>query len=82
MKLTKVQEKFLKSLYTLNTAGVTPNVLQVAATTGNNLSWGQTLYRYRVCKQLIDQGLVGDLKSGRLHALRITRDGLRAIEEA
>lgn len=79
MKLTNAQKEFLENLQALNTTGVTPNVLQVAAATGNNLSWGQALYKYKVCRQLIDRGLVGDLGSGRPHALRITRDGLRAI---
>lgn len=79
MKLTGAQKRFLENLHTLNTAGTTPNVLQVAATSGDNLSRGQTRYMYRVCKQLIDQGLIGDLASGRTRALRITRDGLRAI---
>lgn len=81
MKLTRAQRRFLENLHALNAAGATPNVLQVAAASGDSLSWGQTLYRYRVCKQLADQGLVGDLASGRTHALRITRDGLRAIGE-
>lgn len=81
MKLTKAREEFLKCLYTLNTAGMTPNVLEVAAAAGNGLSPRQTLCRYKVYKQLIDQGLVGDLASGRTHTLRITGDGLRAIEE-
>lgn len=81
MKLTKVQREFLENLNALNTTGVTPNVLQVATASGKNLSWGQTLYKYKVYKQLADRGLVGDLGSGRPHALRITRDGLRAIEE-
>lgn len=81
MNLTKSQQEFLENLKSMNTAGVTPNVLQVAATCGKNLSWGQTLYKYRVYKQLADRGLVGDLGSGRQHALRITRDGLRAIGE-
>lgn len=81
MKLTKTQRGFLGSLSTLNTAGATPSVLQVAAASGSNLSWGQTLYMYRVCKQLVDKGLVEDLASGRTHALRITKDGLRAIGE-
>lgn len=81
MKPTGAQKRFLETLHTLNTAGTTPNVLQVATASGDNLSWGQTLYMYRVCKQLIGQGLIGDLASGRTHALRITRDGLRAIGE-
>lgn len=81
MRLTRVQKKFLEDLNTLNTAGVTPNVLQVAVAAGDNLSWGQILYRYRIYKQLADQGLVGDLGSGRTHALRITRNGIRAIRE-
>lgn len=81
MKLTKVQRGFLENLNTLNAAGVTPNVLQVATATGEPLSWGQTLYRYKVYKQLAYRGLVGDLGSDRAHALRITRDGLRAIGE-
>lgn len=80
MKPTKAQGAFLKCPYALNAAGATPNFLEVAAAE-NDLSWGQTLYRYKVCKQLVDRGLVGDLASGRPHALRITRDGLRAIEE-
>lgn len=81
MKLTKAQMRFLKGLHALNTAGETPNVTRVMGATSNNLSWGQTLYPHRVCKQLIDRGLVGDLASGWVHALRITRDGLRAIGE-
>ena len=82
MKLTKAQRIFLESLRALNTAGVTPNVMQVATASRKNLSWGQTLYKYKVYKQLASQGLVGDLGTGRPHALRITRDGLRAIGEA
>ncbi len=81
MKLTKAQRRFLEGLRTLNTAGETPNVIRVMDATRTNLSYGQTLYGYKICKQLIDQGLVGDLASGRVRALRITRDGLRAIEE-
>lgn len=81
MKLTKTQREFLENLKTMNDAGVTPNVIQVATASGKNLSWGQTLYKYKVYKQLASQGLVGDLGMGRPHALRITRDGLRAIEE-
>lgn len=81
IKLTGAQEEFLRCLYTLNTAGVTPNVLEVAAAAENDLSWGQTLYKYKVCKQLINQELIGDLASGRTHALRVTRNGLRAIRE-
>ena len=81
MKLTKVQEGLLRGLKDLNTAGVTPTVLQVAAAVEDNPSWGQILYRYKVCKQLIDRGLVGDLAPGKTHALRITRNGLRAIRE-
>lgn len=82
MKLTRVQREFLENIYVMNTAGATPNVLQVAAASESDLSWGQTLYMYRVCKQLADRGLVEDTKSGRSYALRITRDGLRAIEKA
>ena len=82
MKLTRVQRGFLESLHALNTAGETPNVIRVMGATGDNLSWGQTLYGYKVCKQLVDRGLVGDLEPGRVHALRITRDGLRAVKEA
>lgn len=81
MKLTDAQEEFLRCLHELNTAGVTPSVLQVAAAAKNDLPWEQTLYRHRVCKQLTGQGLTGDLASGRTHALRITRDSLRAIKE-
>ena len=81
MRLTRVQKKFLENLNTLNAAGVTPNVLQVAVAGGDNPSWGQILYRYKVYKQLAAQGLVGDLGSGRTRALRITRDGLRAVKE-
>lgn len=81
MKLTKAQRGFLNSLHALNTAGETPSVIRVMGASGNNLSWGQTLYGYKVYKQLVDRGLVGDLGSGRPHVLRITRDGLRAIGE-
>ena len=81
MKLTKSQRKFLENLKTMNTAGITPSVIQVAAANGKNLSCGQASYKYKVYKQLASQGLVGDLGTGRPHALRITRDGLRAIEE-
>ena len=80
MKLTRAQREFLEDLWHMNTTGVTPNVLQVATARGN-LTWGQTLYKYKVHKQLATRGLVGDLGSGRPHALRITRDGLRAIGE-
>lgn len=79
MKLTRVQRGFLENLYAMNTAGATPNVLQVAAASGDNLSWGQTLYMYRVCKQLAARRLIENLKSGRAYTLRITTDGLRAI---
>ena len=82
MKLTKAQREFLKNLEAMNTTGVTPNVLQVATAGGKDLSWGQTLYKYKVYKQLASRGLVEDLGSGRPHALRITRDGLQAIGEA
>lgn len=81
MKLTGAQREFLETLKAMNTAGVTPNVLQVAAAGGKNLSWGQTLYKYKVYKQLAGRGLVRDLGSGQPHALRITRNGLRAIME-
>lgn len=81
MKLTKAQRKFLENLNAMNIAGVTPNVLQAAAASGENLSWGQTLYKYKVRAQLDSLGLVENLGSGRQYALRITRDGLRAIEE-
>lgn len=81
MKLTKAQRGFLENLNAMNIAGVTPNVLQAAAASGENLSWGQTLYKYKVCTQLASLGLVENLGSGRQYALRITRDGLRAIEE-
>lgn len=79
MKLTESQKEFLENLNVLNTAGVVPNVVQVITATGHNMSPGKIMYRYKVCKQLVDRGLVGDLGSGRIHALRITRDGLRAI---
>jgi len=81
MELTKSQQEFLEILNTLNATGVTPNVLQVATATCNNLSRGQILYKHKVYKQLADRGLVGDLGSGQTHALRITREGLRAIGE-
>ena len=81
MKLTKAQREFLENLKAMNTAGVTPNVSQVSTATGKNLSLGQALYKYKVYKQLAGRGLVGDLGSGRPHALRITRSGLQAIGE-
>lgn len=80
MKLTKSQKRFLESLRALNAAGLVPNVIQVATAAGT-IRPGQVSYKYRVYKQLADQGLVGDLGSGRPHAIRITRDGLRAIGE-
>lgn len=81
MKLTKAQREFLGNLKAMNTAGVTPNVSQVSTATGKNPPQGQTSYKYKVYKQLASRGLVGDLGTGRPHALRITRDGLRAIRE-
>ena len=81
MKLTKAQREFLEDLKAVNTNGATPNVLQVATASGKNLSWGQTLYKYKVYQQLAARGLVEDLGSGRPRALRITREGLQAIWE-
>lgn len=81
MKLTKAQRAFLQGLRVLNTAGVYPNVLQVASATEGGLSYGQTLYRYKVCSQLSTLGLVRDIGPGRTHELEITAEGLRALEE-
>lgn len=81
MRLTKTQKEFLENLQALNTAGVTPNVSQVASATEGGLSYGQTLYRYRVYNQLSTLGLVRDNGIGRLHELEITAEGLRALEE-
>lgn len=80
MKLTRTQREFLQSLQALNTRGVYPSVLQVASATENGLSWGQILYRYKVCNQLAAMGLVRDHRSGRRHELAITEEGLRAIQ--
>lgn len=79
MKITKAQKNFLNALKALNIRGETPNILQVAATMGN-LSHGQTLYQYRVCNQLIAQELVHDTGAGRVHGLKITEEGLRAVD--
>lgn len=79
MKLTRTQQEFLQNLKALNTGGVYPSVLQVASATESSLSWGQTLYRYKVCNQLIAMGLVCDRRSGRRHELSITERGLQAI---
>lgn len=81
MKLTKAQRAFLQSLRVLNTAGVYPNVLQVASATEGGLSHGQTLYRYKVCSQLSTLGLVRNNGCGRVYELEITTEGLRALEE-
>ena len=81
MKLTKAQRGFLQSLKALNTAGVYPNVLQVASADRGGLSYGQTLYRYKVCGQLSALGLVRNGGLGRTYELEITAEGLRALEE-
>ena len=81
MKLTKAQCEFLQSLKVLNTAGVHPNVLQVASATGGGLSYGQALYRYKICSQLSAMGLVRNDGLGRTYELEITGEGLRALEE-
>lgn len=80
MKLTRTQQEFLQNLKALNTGGVYPSVLQVASATENSLSWGQILYRYKICNQLISMGLVCDRRSGRRHELAITEGGLQAIQ--
>jgi len=80
MRLTKAQRGFLQSLKVMNTAGVYPNVLQVVSTIEGSLSYGQTVYRYKVYNQLVTLGLVRDSGSGRMHELEITTDGLRALE--
>lgn len=81
MKLTKVQRGFLQSLKALNTAGVYPSVLQVASATEGGLSYGQTLYRYKVYNRLSTLGLVCDNGYGSMYRLEITADGLQALEE-
>lgn len=81
MKLTKIQKRFLESLKALNAAGVSPNVLRVASATEDDLSWGQTLYLYKVCNKLVAQDMVCDNGSERKHKLQITKEGLRALEE-
>lgn len=81
MKLTKVQKRFLESLKALNATGVSPNVMQVASTAEGDLSWGQTLYLYKVCNKLIARGLVCDNGVERKHKLQVTENGLRAIGE-
>lgn len=81
MKLTKTQREFLQNLRALNTAGMYPNVLQVASATRGGLSYGQTLYRYKVYNQLLTLRLVRDNGDGKTHELEITTDGLRALEE-
>ena len=78
MNLTKSQKTFLKTLNVLNVKGVAPNILQLAAEGG--LSWGQTLYQYKVCGQLVTKGLVQDIKLGRTHKLTITEEGTQALE--
>lgn len=80
MKLTKAQRGFLQSLKELNAAGVYPNVLQVASATESGLSYGQTLYRYKVHSQLSALGLVRDNGHSRRYELEITAGGLRALE--
>lgn len=79
MKLTRTQKEFLQNLKALNTRGVYPSVLQVASDTENSRSWGQILYRYKVCNQLTAMGLVCDHRSGRRRELAITEEGLQAI---
>lgn len=79
MKLTRTQQEFLQNLKAMNIGGVYPSVLQVASATEDSLSWGQTLYRYKVCNQLIAMGLVCDRRSSRRHELSITEEGLQAI---
>lgn len=81
MRLTKAQKGFLENLRALNATGVAPNVSQVASATEGGLSYGQTLYRYRVYSQLSTLGLVRDNGLGRVHELEITAEGLRALEE-
>mgnify|MGYP001010248714 FL=1 len=81
MKLTKKQKEFLENLRALNTKEESPNVLQVASATEGGLSWGQALYRYRICDQLISMGLVRNSSSGRVRELHITEEGLQALEE-
>ena len=81
MKLTKAQRGFLQSLKVLNTAGVYPSVLRVADATDGGLSYGQTLYRYKVYNRLSTLGLVRDNGRGRMYELEITTDGLQALEE-
>nr|DAV65838.1 MAG TPA: hypothetical protein [Caudoviricetes sp.] len=76
MKPTKTWRRILQSL---NTAGVYPNVLQVASATGGGLSYGQTLYRYKVNNQLPTLELVCDKGPGRMYELKITADGLQAL---
>lgn len=58
MRLTRVQREFLENLHALNTAGTTPNVSQITAAGGDNMSCGRTLYR--AYKQPVDWGLVGN----------------------
>ena len=79
MKLTRTQQEFFRSLKAMNIRGVYPSVLQAASATESSLSWGQTLYRYKVCNQLIAMGLVCDHRSGQRHELSITEEGLQAI---
>lgn len=81
MKLTKAQRGFLQSLKALNAAGVYPSVLQVASATEGGLSYGQTLYRYKVYDQLSTLGLVRNNGSSRVRELQIATEGLRALEE-
>ena len=61
--------------------GVYPSVLRVADATDGGLSYGQTLYRYKVYNRLSTLGLVRDNGRGRMYELEITTDGLQALEE-